>query len=392
MAALKKCYVCEMPSERSHAFYPELCPSCGNLNFEKRNRVAGLCGFTAVVTGGRLKIGFETALKLLRCGATVVITTRFADDARARFLQQGDASDWKDRFHVVAADFRDVSRVESLINWLSGEFATIDILINNAAQTIRRPPAFYRHLLSEPAGKSHFLTDKSKHLLELKKSETALRRLNSENELMSRSPDSDDREIAFLSQVPLMPGDELVDVDDFPEGRFDKDGQQEDRRDVNSWMLKLEDVHLVEFLEVMYINVVAAFLFCSRLRLQMKKRDNETPSFIINVSAMEGNFYDPEKNWRHPHTNMAKAALNMMTRTSASEFREDRIFMNAVDPGWVTNERPFPRGNSELNRRVRMAIDEVDGAARICDPIFRALNDNEVCSGLLFKNYMVHPW
>jgi NAD(P)-dependent dehydrogenase (short-subunit alcohol dehydrogenase family) len=196
----------------------------------------------------------------------------------------------------------------------------------------------------------------------------------------------------MLSQVALLPDDQNSDPDLFPEGVLDKDGQQEDRRPFNSWRMQAEQVPLVEFLEVLYINVVAPFQLCSRLKARMLKQAYEKPSFIVNVTAMEGNFSDPEKDPRHPHTNMAKAAVNMLTRTCAMEFRQGGIWMNAVDTGWITNKRPYPSQFSLGVRKIKMAIDEVDGAARICDPIFRAINDGEFAEGVLFKNYQIYPW
>ncbi len=362
------------------------------MNSSKRRSTADLHGYTALVTGGRLKVGFETALKLLRCGARVVVTTRFVDDARRRFSRQVDFGLWEDRVQIRAADFRLLASVEGLIGWVGDNLERLDILVNNAAQTVRHPPVFYRHLIrdddalkiKEPAG--------GECLLQFREKETWMKRLGSEMQLAASVVGCDPRIVAQLSQVPLMPGDEVLDSSLFPEGRVDEDEQQEDRRDINSWMLRLEDIHLVEFLEVMYINLVAPFLLCSRLKSKMKRTKEELPSFIVNVTAMEGNFHDPEKNCRHPHTNMAKAGLNMMTRTTADQFRADGILMNSVDPGWITNERPFPIEAARSSRKTRMAIDAIDGASRICDPIFQAINDRKHFSGLLFKNYMVYPW
>lgn len=382
MPRIDACYVCRCSSEASHAFYDELCPRCGDLNLLKRNATADLDGFTALVTGGRVKIGFETALKLLRGGATVAVTSRFAEDARRRFERQVDYDAWSDRLRIYPADFRVIASVEQLLRWLAIEMPHIDILINNAAQTVRRPPAFYRHLLHdawplEPASPTSL--------------RAVLMPLPSNAALMLEGPGRE-RAVAMLSQVALLPGDKMVDADLFPQGVLDNNDQQEDRRPLNSWMMHLEQVQIVEFLEVLYINVVAPFLLCSRLKRHMRKEPGEKPSFIVNVSAMEGNFSDPENNPRHPHTNMGKAAVNMMTRTCAMEFRDHGIWMNAVDPGWITNERPYPMQFTNGIRRVKMAIDQVDGAARICDPIFRAVNDGDLVAGLLFKNYEVYPW
>jgi NAD(P)-dependent dehydrogenase (short-subunit alcohol dehydrogenase family) len=383
------CYVCNQLLGDGHEFYPALCKICGDFNYKKRGATADLNGHSALVTGGRLKIGFEAALKVLRFGANTVVTTRFVEDAHRRFERQPDFDSWATRLTIIPADFRMLTSIEHVIGTLFERLGKLDILINNAAQTVRRPPAFYRHLLSakneeketeEPVTGALLLT--SRHQREFLAS--------AGDKFLSRHLDS--RGIERMSQLILMPGDESLDQTIFPPGRVDKDGQQEDRRDWNSWVMMLDDVHLVEFLEVLYINLVAPFLLCNRLRAIMKKTSIERPSFVINVTAMEGNFYDPEKNARHVHTNMAKAGLNMMTRTAALDFVKDRIYMTSVDPGFITNEKPFPLSVETSTRRVKMAIDEVDGASRVCDPIIRALNEKEYLYGVLLKNYSVFPW
>ena len=382
-----RCYVCQQELISRHSCYSELCPSCGDLNLRHRDELADLTGFTALVTGGRLKIGFETVLKLLRCGARVLLTTRFVDDAKARFLAVADAAVWGHRLSLCPADFRVIASMEAVLDWVRKECDQLDILINNAAQTVRRPPAYYRSLVAGIRVADGRLEVGRERLLE-----SSLLR-GSSGSLVARSDVwLGAATVGRLSTFSLLPGDDAHAADVFPEGKRDEDGQQEDRRDFNSWMMRLEEVHPVEFLEVLYINLLAPFLLCSQLKEKMRKRHDERPSFIVNVSAMEGNFYDPEKNYRHPHTNMAKAALNMMTRTAAGAYREERIFMTAVDPGWITNEHPFPLSTPREQRKTRMAIDSRDGAARICDPILRALIDNEYLSGLLLKNYKIFPW
>lgn len=391
MNELIKCYICKSMTSVPHTFYGELCSECGEINFAKRIATADLKGTTALVTGGRVKIGFHTTLKLLRAGARVVITTRFIEDAHKRFAAEDDSSMWIERLRVYPADFRVLASVEHVIERISREFDVLDILVNNAAQTVRRPPAFYRNLVNQEKLKLLF-TGRVAHLLPSSPVSAIDILEREERGLRTRSICSDPDYIACLSQVPLVEGDDVFDERLFPTGRVDKDAQQEDRRDKNSWMMMLDEVSLPEMLEVLYTNVVAPFLLCSRLKHLMRKRTDQQPSFIVNVSAMEGNFFDPDKNCRHPHTNMAKAAINMMTRTAAEDFRCSGIYMNAVDPGYITNEKPFPLSQALRDRRVKMAIDEIDGAARVCDPVFRAINNKEYLAGELLKNYSRYPW
>jgi NAD(P)-dependent dehydrogenase (short-subunit alcohol dehydrogenase family) len=382
MIAPTSCYVCGVAIGQPHPFYKGLCPSCGTMNWGRRNAGCDLSGYTAVVTGARVKIGYQTALKLLRCGARVVATTRFEADALERYSRELDYPDWRRRLSVFPADFRSPDHVEQLLSWVRSEFKTLDILINNAAQTVRRPPAFYRHLVGSQG---------LPLLTAAMSNGGGLVRLA--DEMISSSPERRSAEaVALMSQVPLVLEDYSADDKHFPPGVLDKDAQQSDRRSFNSWMMELGDVTLVEMLEVLLINVVAPFRLCGGLKDLLSKEQGERPSFVVNVSAMEGNFYDPRKDQRHPHTNMAKAALNMMTRTSSPEFAQRGIYMTAVDPGWITNEKPFPLDQASEDRRTVLAIDEIDGASRICDPVFRAINTGEYLHGVLLKNYAPFPW
>jgi NAD(P)-dependent dehydrogenase (short-subunit alcohol dehydrogenase family) len=120
---------------------------CARFNYTKRQQTTDMWGRIALVTGARVKIGFRIALKLLRCGATVLITTRFPSDAADRFLAETDSSRWSSRLHVLALDFRDARTVEVFAAYLTRRLTHLDILINNAAQTVRRPPAYYHHLI-----------------------------------------------------------------------------------------------------------------------------------------------------------------------------------------------------------------------------------------------------
>jgi NAD(P)-dependent dehydrogenase (short-subunit alcohol dehydrogenase family) len=147
-----------------------------------------------------------------------------------------------------------------------------------------------------------------------------------------------------------------------------------------------------ELIEVQLVNAIAPFILASKLKpLMMKDRTDE--KHIVNVSAMEGQFARRTKTSKHPHTNMAKAALNMMTFTSAPEYAEQGIFMNAVDTGWVTDEDPVThaeRKQRELD--FQPPLDIVDGAARICDPFFSGLLTGEHVWGKFLKDYRSVPW
>lgn len=373
----KVCYCCEQPYEMAHPFYKEMCPLCGELNYRKRMQRSNLAGYRALITGGRVKIGFETARLLLEMGAEVVVTTRFPNDALKRYSLLPCFSEAKDRLKIIGADFRSISSITNLIQVLKEK--PLDILINNAAQTVRRPVPFYKHLW-EAEKLPPAVEDVICQMKHIGTGENAFF-----PEIIGNGLNS-----VALSQLRILPEDNDDNNETFfPEGLLDKDGQQLDLRPHNSWMYQMEEVPLLELYEVLQINLVTPFILMQQLLPLMSKPDRA--AFIVNVSAMECNFYAPRKNTRHVHTNMAKAALNMITRTVAPHYKDYNVFMNSVDTGWITNEKPNPQNLGNTERKAQMAIDEIDGAMRILDPVLQGVNGAQTY-GKLFKNYREYPW
>lgn len=345
----KHCYICKEAHFEAHYFYHALCPKCAEFNLLKRNDSANLTGRIALLTGGRKKIGLEIGLKLLRAGATLIATTRFPENAWSNYSQQEDFEKWKERLHIFGLDLRNSPGIERFTDLLHQKFSHLDIIINNAAQTVKRPPAFYQHLLKY---------EKQNFLLEGEK----------------------------------MTQDLIQTTEFFPPGQFDKDNQQIDLRSENSWVTKLDTVTTLELLEVQLVNSIAPFLLNSRLKHLVEKSPFDR-KFIVNVSAVEGQFGRNFKSPFHPHTNMAKAALNMMTRTSAQDYAESQIYMTSVDTGWITDENPHPKKTQMRDRGFVPPLDLIDGAARVCSPIFDGLNkENLPDFGVFLKDYKVTKW
>jgi NAD(P)-dependent dehydrogenase (short-subunit alcohol dehydrogenase family) len=400
LTGMRRCYVCKDPYREVHPEYHLLCPACAEENAARRHARCDLRGRRAIVTGGRVKIGFQLALKLLRDGAEVLVTTRFPRDAARRFGAVPDAADWLGRLHVHGVDLLDLAAVAGLLESVHERFPSLDILVNNAAQTIRRPAAYHREVraadsapLTGPAARID-VTDArpafTPAAFALQGPAAGLpvpAAGGPASPPAAPSPDGH-RPGTGRAHAVAMREDALEAV--FPSGRTDETGQPLDLRDRNSWSLRLHEVDPAEWLEVQMVNSFAPFLLTSRLRGLMEA--SPWPDrYVVQVSAMEGSFSREYKTVRHPHTNMAKAALNMLTRTSAADYAASGIYMTSVDTGWVTDERPHPDKTVQREAGFRPPLDVIDGAARVYDPIVLGVG-GERLSGLFLKDYRPVDW
>ena len=357
------CYVCKDTFFDVDSHYHQLCPSCADRNRAERLRSVDLSGHRALVTGGRIKIGFHVALRLLRAGADVVVTTRFPVDAQHRFAVVEDAPAWMGRLHVIGADFLRPNDVEGLVEAIDKHWDHFDILVNNAAQTIARPPEYYRAV---EEGEKRAAP------------ELAAPILSRPNESLLKTP-----EIDAPSDLDL--------VDYFTPGVVDETGEQIDLRPTNSWELRLHEVEPSEWISSHVVTAFVPWYLIKSFRPHLLASP-QPRRFVVNVSAMEGSFSMSGKTSRHPHTNAAKAAMNMLTRTAGREYTNDKIYMTSVDTGWVTDERAHPNKMAQSAAGFRPPLDVIDGASRVTAPIFDGVDIDDPLAGVFIKDYEVAPW
>ncbi len=402
LSSPQNCYVCKKLYTEIHHFYDSMCKECGDLNYTKRFQRCDMTGQVALITGSRLKIGYHATLMMLRSGATVIATTRFPADSAIRYAKENDFSEWSHRLHIYGLDLRHIPSVELFASYVEQKYERLDILINNAAQTVRRPSGFYSHLMNNETLQFHQHSKEVQMLLShhqqcLKEIENFDHTGHNTSKALSvtwngQEPGIGIRASAQLSQIPYKFDNSIEAKEVFPEGKLDADLQQVDLRTTNSWRLKLGQIETLEMIEVQLVNSIAPFVLCNRLIALMRK-DYTGKKHVVNVSAMEGKFHGFTKADRHPHTNMAKAALNMMTHTAASDLAKDGIFMNAVDTGWVTDEDPAELAKHKQQvHDFQPPLDIVDGAARVCDPFIDGINTSKHWSGQFLKDYFPISW
>ncbi len=358
------------------------------MSHAKRDARTDLTGKRALLTGGRAKIGMYIALRLLRDGAHTTITTRFPRDAVRRFSALPDSADWIHRLKIVGIDLRDPAQVDRARRRGRGRRSA-----RHPHQQRRADRAPLARRLQAAGGcrarpASRRPAARAGHLRAHERRAPARAR---------RSPSPSHPILAAAART----ADELTaeamaagssSLERLAAGTaIDAGGLVPDEHHVNSWTQHVDQVEPLEMLEVQLANMTAPFLLVSRLRPALAASPARR-TYIVNVSAMEGVFGRGYKGPGHPHTNMAKAALNMLTRTSAREmFETDGILMTAVDTGWITDERPHSTKVRLAEEGFHAPLDLVDGAARVYDPIVRG-EAGEDLFGVFLKDYRKSSW
>jgi NAD(P)-dependent dehydrogenase (short-subunit alcohol dehydrogenase family) len=356
LGAAQRCYVCRQGFVELDPRYDRLCAACAALNHRKRAQRADMTGCVAVVTGARIRIGFRVALSLLRAGCVVIATSRFANDTWRRFASERDFEAFRGRLSVVALDLRRLPELERFTGWLSEERGAVDVLVNNAAQTIARPAAYY----------------------------AAMREI--ERDAARALPDG-------VPAAPWLDAADTLSAPGLGTIALGSGAEPEDLRATNSWRASVDEVTAGELASAHAVNALAPYVLLGGLRAALARGAALRGSaFVVNVSATEGQFSQRRKSSRHPHTNMAKAALNMLTLTVADELAREKVYVSSVDPGWVSAQNPFAQAAAMAADGFAPPLDDEDGAARVLDPVYSCKNGEPAVFGALLKDYVPAPW
>ena len=400
-----RCYICKekFTPDNIHKFYGNLCTKCGDHNYSYRTIKLDLSGRIAIVTGGRVKIGYYISTKLLSYGCKVIITTRFPKDSLLKYQQDPDYEKWKDNLIIYPIDFRIFESTIKFINYIKENFTHIDILINNAAQTLRRTSSYYNYLL--PIETTEVNKENDKKIV--KEDYVSIQNFNpkildNKPEILNSLIPSENRKNSDFQEI--LPLSVITSQIKIMEEKYQpsvtmmgSDGQPYDfAGGKNSWNFEFDEIPFQEFTEVQIINAWTPYYLCIKLKPLIEKSPFQD-KYIVNVTAVEGMF-NHYKRTTHVHTNMAKAALNMFTRTCGKYLKNIGIYMTCVDTGWVNYmdemTKLIDENEKELfeNKFTNIPLDELDGAMRVLQPIIEGIKNKNYLYGILLKNYTTSVW
>lgn len=395
----RRCYICRhllLPSD-AHHLYASLCRPCGTFNLSASELSVpshlNLFGKTVLVTGGRINLGFHTARRLLRCGANVIVSSRYPRDAELRFSRQHDFDEWSPRLRVVGADFRtakDAFQLVTTVKRLLQEWTNskLDILINNAAQT---------------------LTDSIKSEVKAITREEDLREEVGKNSISSRrvldsnhpyEPKVRGGMLASwaglegpMTKLEIDNGVSNPDANSSAESKINAkqkglSGSAEETMGKSSWVQTANEIPYEDIISAFSVNSFVPLILCRELlplmgnEMSIGTTTVRPLGYIINVSSREGIFEDGKgKREYHVHTNMSKAAINMITETEAGAAWKRRVAMNSVDPGYMS-------AAPEFQSEGGCPIGFEDGAARIMWPIaIGEQKDGMIIRGRFLKHF-----
>jgi len=382
------CYICRLAIIQPHPSYPSMCMPCGSFNTSSSRlsippNLFFPPTFTALVTGARINLGYHTVLRLLRCGARVIATTRYPRDAVARYLEETDSAEWRDRLRVVGADFRCAADAFALVSetkrcledWSSDGEVKLHLLINNAAQTLtdsvkKEELAVRREELSYKENKYGAMLIEGVYNARVRGKVVPMQ--------------LEDTKIGALLHEPLEGLQENIEPQQPVEAYHTPNGSELEPYAKSSWVQSLFEIPYEDVISAHAVNTFVPLILCRELLPLMGSSTPSAPTsipgapetertrpqaYIINVSSREGIFEDrtdsTAKQGTHVHTNMSKAALNMITETeAATAWKTRQVAMNTVDPGYMSAAPEY----EDVFGGVR-PIGWEDGAGRVLWPV-----------------------
>ena len=407
-------------------FYGSLCTKCGDYNYSFRTMKLDFSGRIAIVTGGRIKIGYYIVTKLLSYGCKVITTSRFPKDALFKFKEDPEYDLWKNNLIIYPIDFRIIQSTMNFVKYIQKNYSHVDFLINNAAQTVRRTTDYYEYLMpievkklpeednekiikndylsiqkqiSEDFEKNKNESEKKENIvkIDIQKESERKQIINSLVSLVNQNKDNNEKD-EFIPLSVIASQIKIMEEKDQPKVCImGGDGQPYDfSKGKNSWNFELDEIPLEEFIEVQIINAWTPYYLCAKLKPMMMKSPFPD-KYIVNVTAVEG-IFNHYKRTTHVHTNMAKAALNMLTRTCGKYMEKNGIYMTCVDTGWVSHMNEMNKIIDDEtkeyaeNEMVIVPLDELDGAMRVLHPIIEGIKNKKYFSGILLKDYIKSKW
>ena len=424
----KSCYICKqkLGLDNINKFYGSLCTKCGDYNYSFRTMKLDFSGRIAIVTGGRIKIGYYIVTKLLSYGCKVITTSRFPKDALFKFKEDPEYDLWKNNLIIYPIDFRIIQSTMNFVKYIQKNYSHVDFLINNAAQTVRRTTDYYEYLMpievkklpeednekiikndylsiqkqiSEDFEKNKNESEKKENIvkIDIQKESERKQIINSLVSLVNQNKDNNEKD-EFIPLSVIASQIKIMEEKDQPKVCImGGDGQPYDfSKGKNSWNFELDEIPLEEFIEVQIINAWTPYYLCAKLKPMMMKSPFPD-KYIVNVTAVEG-IFNHYKRTTHVHTNMAKAALNMLTRTCGKYMEKNGIYMTCVDTGWVSHMNEMNKIIDDEtkeyaeNEMVIVPLDELDGAMRVLHPIIEGIKNKKYFSGILLKDYIKSKW
>lgn len=369
---LKKCYICDNYFNKNLKFigYNNHCLDCSKMCYLYKIEKTNLTNFTVLITGIRVKIGYFTTLRILRNGGNVIGTTRYPSLAVNNYSKEKDYEDWKNRLKIIKCDFTILESVNVFLDLIREE--KINCFINMAFKTVSKTD-YYENKINELEGnmtKNIYIENNNSNLDLIKiNNKIGVHYLNLENiKINDNSKNSNNND--------LINGKSEEDIDNFINNY--KDVKDIDFKVKNSeWNKKLEDLERVNIVECMAINQLVPTLIIKELKPKLI-----SPKFIIHVTSLEGQF-NTNKTDKHPHTNMCKAAMNMLIKTLEND-PDKNLNIYSIDPGYVS-------GISESDKEFSVSLE--DSASRVTFPIFMFFNNKKVEKSIIkIRNYKNYSW